>query len=1672
MVMGSWSRVSTWLRGVVVLAVVLGAFVVDVPAASAAASLTAVTDVVVPAAPRGSTVASQVSIDTTEGATFQLFVDGFAVTTAFDSCEATLPGGATRTCTISAGGDVVVGTNAGTPDEALTVKAFIELTFGDISLDSTEGDPKVDKDLQLLVTAIPSGSTAGGTKSFTKIVTVVSPASQTQLDVTSTGPSVSLVPQGTATTVRYGARVTRTGADFAPSVNCSGGDTPPLIDLVAETAQGTTVTTPTQCMSWAAGETTKTFTFFVDVPTTATHGLATYHFEIRWAGAPQLGFVDIETGRSMSFFIHGAGQVTPTVEAFSSVVGSVAPGAQVRGMVSVNGYPGLPAPTGGVSYDLVGPNPNATCSGPSYAFEAFPLNIVSPSSLVTVLPPGRYSWVVRYGGDDVYASASDGCGDPHASFTVVALPPASSEGCAALNAPSVDGRTNSKTLSGYEFWAGDRIVVTASDPSTQPFHVDLKIGGTVAQSATTAPATLVGTVPAFGDSSAGWEALTPANDAFVAMTYAVSCEPGPRPGADLSLTKTCPSSGQLGASYTCTVTVRNDGPEDAHGLVLGDSLPVGMDRYTPPASTPAAPTGFTCTDEAEFSASFGCTLPSLAAGDSASVTYEVFLVGPAKSVVGTTLTNVAHVSADEPDLGAGPNQAVTRTLVTAPPPGPDSPCAALHQGAANGTYGTGVFTGDFLAGDRISIGTSSWLGANPRAFEITVDGNVVVATSYPTLSGVYTFPEATVGTVVTWRAYYSGSFTIPAAWNVDCVPSSADLSVDITCPGSAYPATTIACSATVSNDGPTTAEQVSLAMPLPSTFSVTGTPSGGGFTCGSGPPFTCTLPTLAANASATVNFSLAVSPNASTGSTRQISATVTASTPDPGPNANTDVAPVFVSPPSSDLGITKSCSSPTIAVGGTVSCTLTVTNAGPQTAPQVSVQDDLPTGLSLQGTPSGSGFSCGTGDPFTCTRGSLPAGTPVTITYTLKAATGLTDGSTLTNAATVSSAATESGSTPNSAEVTLTVDAKAANLSLTKSCGTGPYLPGDTVVCTLTVANAGPDAATGVQVVDDLPTGLALQGTPGGGGFTCGTGDPFTCTLGSLADGASAAIVASVKIPTTAAGGATFTNTATVSSTTTDPGPGVNTASATIRVRSADLALAKTCPTAPVDPGAVVTCSWTVTNHGPDPAQLVAVVDALPAGLALQGIPSGGGFLCGTGNPFTCTLAQLNNGASATVTYLAKVSTTAAGGATLTNSATASSPAPDPGPGENTASATITVGNADLGLAKSCPTAPVNAGGVVTCSWTVTNNGPTAANQVKVVDDLPTGLTLQGTPSGGGFSCGTGDPFTCTLPSLASGSSSTVSYALAVGATVAGGSTLTNTATVSSSTPDPGPGVNTASQSLLVNRPPTITIATPIAGKRYFVGQVANAAYACADQDGTVTACAGPVPVGTQIDTSTAGTKTFTVNATDNHGGVASKTVTYTVHPVIGPCRATVVRGLGRVLGTANPTGEPCITVSSSGPSTSGAFLTSGTLMAWTATTGATHSATAVLVGAKLGGFGGTFTVDALSATVTAQLVDCDSPPVLTSASSIGKITINGRSFAIGTTPSSYRVPFGTLYIGQTQTTATSITRTAVFLDLPGTAHDIRIAEVTAGAACGALPSSSAVPTTSHTSQTRARRAR
>jgi uncharacterized repeat protein (TIGR01451 family) len=130
-------------------------------------------------------------------------------------------------------------------------------------------------------------------------------------------------------------------------------------------------------------------------------------------------------------------------------------------------------------------------------------------------------------------------------------------------------------------------------------------------------------------------------------------------------------------------------------------------------------------------------------------------------------------------------------------------------------------------------------------------------------------------------------------------------------------------------------------------------------------------------------------------------------------------------------------------------------------------------------------------------------------------------------------------------------------------------------------------------------------------------------------------------------------------------------------------------------------------------------------------------------------------------------------------------------------------GQADLAVNKTASPNPVLAGSNITYTITVSNNGPDTANTVTVTDNLPSTTSFVSCNSTGGGVCGgSGNNRTVTFPAMGTGTSATITLVTMVNCEVANGTNISNTATVSSLTPDSINGNNSSMVSVTANNPP------------------------------------------------------------------------------------------------------------------------------------------------------------------------------------------------------------------------------------------------------------------------------
>jgi uncharacterized repeat protein (TIGR01451 family) len=351
-----------------------------------------------------------------------------------------------------------------------------------------------------------------------------------------------------------------------------------------------------------------------------------------------------------------------------------------------------------------------------------------------------------------------------------------------------------------------------------------------------------------------------------------------------------------------------------------------------------------------------------------------------------------------------------------------------------------------------------------------------------------------------------------------------------------------------------------------------------------------------------------------------------------------------VNPLVSDLSITNAVNNPTPNKGENITFTITINNAGPDTAVNVTVKDLLPAGVTHVSNDGSGSYNPTTG--IWAVGSLLPSG--VGSSNTLNIVAKVTASGTITNSAEVwtsdqydPNSTVANGVTTEDDYASVSITPKVADLSITKTINNPTPNALDPVIFTITVSNAGPDAATTVTIKDLLPADFSYVSDDSGGNYNSGTG---IWIVGTIANGSSA----TVNINAMAANNNVKTNWAEV--WTSDqfdpdsiPGNGSKTTDDDAGAPSADLSVAKTADTTTPNVGANVVFTITVSNAGPGNATNVAVKDLLPSGLTYVSDTGSGAYNNGTGLWSVGTLANGN-------TAVLKITATAASNGSTTNS--------------------------------------------------------------------------------------------------------------------------------------------------------------------------------------------------------------------------------------------------------------------------------------------------------------------------------------------------------------------------------------------------------------------------------------
>ena len=383
------------------------------------------------------------------------------------------------------------------------------------------------------------------------------------------------------------------------------------------------------------------------------------------------------------------------------------------------------------------------------------------------------------------------------------------------------------------------------------------------------------------------------------------------------------------------------------------------------------------------------------------------------------------------------------------------------------------------------------------------------------------------------------------------VSAAADLELSKSGPASAIAGTQMTYTLDLTNNGPSTATGVVIEDVLPAAVSIVSVSGTGGATCNggipgnAGVPTTCSFGNVAKNG--TRSMTVTVEVDADYRGTLVNSARVASEVFDPDAVNNLGERQTSVTT-EADLGVSIAATPNPVIAGDGLSYLVTVRNNGPSTARNVGAEIPLPNALTYTSSSVGLVGSCGlqtNTNTVSCELGDLARGGQAVITIYTTVSAATAQGSVLGTTATVDSDTTDPGPTLNSATVNTNV-VTSADLEISLTSDALRYKPSKIIHYSIKVGNKGLSDARNVAISQVLPPPKVAIYDSNDGGCPAPSGGVFTCSLGTITAGASKTVQLNVLIR---GNKRTITQTAAVTSTTNDPDLLNNSSTRTVTVR-------------------------------------------------------------------------------------------------------------------------------------------------------------------------------------------------------------------------------------------------------------------------------------------------------------------------------------------------------------------------------------------------------------------------------------------------------------------------------------------------------------------------------------------
>ena len=698
----------------------------------------------------------------------------------------------------------------------------------------------------------------------------------------------------------------------------------------------------------------------------------------------------------------------------------------------------------------------------------------------------------------------------------------------------------------------------------------------------------------------------------------------------------------------------------------------------------------------------------------------------------------------------------------------------------------------------------------------TLDINAVATVSVnviPTTNGLFS-ATATVSSIDTEVDPSNNSATASTFVS----PNTADLAVGLLdAPDPVLVGGTLTYTVSVTNNGPSTAHNVTVTNILPNTTTVLGASSSqSNFTFAGNIVIWSLNNNLSAGGFATANIQ--VRPNAE--GTIIATSTAGAQQPDPRQANNTAIASTTVGP-SADVGIGILQFPNPVIVGSNLTYVVSITNFGPSTATGVTLNQTLPPSVTLLSSNTTQGTITASAGSVVGDLGSLASGAKATVTLLVATTTNTT----LITTATVSANQADSNPANNSATATATVTNRiliiapdGAKLTFESFCpANGTIEPGETVTNLFFLRNAGNVVNTNLVATllpgggVTAPSGPRSYGVLAPSGFSVGQPFSFTATgtnggtvttTFSLKDGPN--ILSNVSFTFSLPQVASFSNTNVIAipdSGLADPYPSTITVSGISGlVGKVTATLSDFTHSYPHDVSALLVgpggAKTILMSHVADQSSVSHATLTFVNDCVAPVLPDVGTIGSGSWQPSAYPPAVADSPFDGT-TY-ANMSIYSGVDPSLINGTWSlyvlDDNAGDSGGISNGWSLAITTISPvsqlpDLGMTVSAVPGPLHAGDPLLYSFTVTNAGPGSASGVGFTNVLPASLSLVSVVSSQGSFTTNGGVIIANLGSIGVGASAAISILTQPNAA----GLITNTGSVFGRETDPHPANNTAS---------------------------------------------------------------------------------------------------------------------------------------------------------------------------------------------------------------------------------------------------------------------------------------